>query len=575
MRKLFRLFSFAGPWAHLLIIATVALFIITGVNLLAPEIIRQVIAIMESGEIESSIDQIVRLALILLGFFTLRAICQFLNSYLSHIASWNMVNRLRCVVYDHLQKLSMSYYHNKQTGELMSRVINDTTTFENLIAHALPEITTHIITIVGVLIILFTINPMLALLVCIPIPFIAVVSVIPKLMRKYFRRGQELIAELNAVLQDNFSGIKEIQVFNKQSYESQKVKEKSTLHIKALVKALFYAGVLHPSVAFITTLGTIIVLIAGPMIAIQTGFNISDIVAFLLYLNLFYAPIATLARIVEDVQHGIAGTERVFELLDVEPEIKDSPNAQKVGRLSGQLEFRNVSFSYEEDIEVLDDISFKADAGQMVAIVGPTGVGKSTISGLIARFYDPVSGSIEMDGIDIKDMTLESLRNQLSLVLQDVFLFNGTIGENIAYGTDGATPDMIKEAAKIACVDEFIESLPDKYDTFIGERGVRLSGGQKQRLSIARSVLRNSPILLLDEATSAVDTETEREIQNAIGKIKGQRTLIVIAHRLSTIKRADLIIAMQDGKIAESGTHDELIAKGGIYAALCEYQSLS
>jgi len=316
-------------------------------------------------------------------------------------------------------------------------------------------------------------------------------------------------------------------------------------------------------------------LIAGPVIAIRTGLPIADVVAFLLYLNLFYAPIAMLTRIVEDVQQGLAGTERVFEILDVEPDIKDSPNAIDVGRLSGQIEFRDVTFSYQDDIEVLNHISFEAKAGQMIAIVGPTGVGKSTISGLIARFYDPTSGSILMDGIDIKDMTLESLRNQLSLVLQDVFLFNGTIGENIAYGTDDATPEMIEEAARIACVDEFIESLPDRYDTFIGERGVRLSGGQKQRLSIARSVLRNSPVLLLDEATSAVDTETQREIQNAISKIIGHRTIIVIAHRLSTIKKANVIIALQDGEIVESGTHDELIAKGGVYSALVEYQSLS
>jgi len=486
-----------------------------------------------------------------------------------------MVNRVRCLVYDHLQKLSMSYYHDKQTGQLMSRVINDTGTFENLIAHALPEISTSGLTIIGVLIILFMINPTLALFVCIPIPFIAVVSLLPRLMRKYFRRGQEKIAELNAVLQDNFSGIKEIQVFNKQEQESLKVREKSTQHVKALIKALFYAGILHPSVAFITTLGTIVVLIGGPLLAIRTGLNISDVVAFLLYLNLFYTPIATLTRIVEDVQQGLAGTERVFEILDIEPDIKDSPNAVKVGRLSGQIEFRNVTFSYQDDIDVLKNISFEAKAGQMVALVGPTGVGKSTISGLIARFYDPTSGSIKMDGTNIKDMTLESLRNQLSLVLQDVFLFNGTIGENIAYGTDGATPEQIEEAAKIACVDEFVESLPEKYDTIIGERGVRLSGGQKQRLSIARSVLRNSPILLLDEATSAVDTETEREIQNAIGKIIGKRTIIVIAHRLSTIKKADLIIALQDGKIAECGSHEELIKKDGIYASLCQYQSLN
>jgi len=575
MKKLIRLFRFAGPWAHLLVIATISLLFITGANLLAPEITRRIISIMESGELEGSTGTIILLALVLLVCFALRGVCQFLNNYLSHVASWNMVNRVRGIVYDHLQKLSMSYYHDKQTGQLMSRVINDTAAFEGLIAHALPEVTTNVLTIAGVLVILFLINPILALLVCIPIPFIAVVSMLPRLMRKHFRSAQEKIAELNAVLQDNFSGIKEIQVFNKQEQESAKVLMKSTHYTRDILKALFYSGILHPSVAFITTIGTIIVLIAGPIISLRTGLNIADVVAFLLYLNLFYAPVAMLTRIVEDLQQGLAGTERVFEILDVEPDIKDSPAAIAVERLSGQLEFRNVSFSYQDDIEVLSNISFEAKAGQMVAIVGPTGVGKSTISGLIARFYDPTSGSIFMDGIDIKEMTLESLRNQLSLVLQDVFLFNGTIGENIAYGTGNATPEMIKEAAAIACVDEFIESLPDKYDTYIGERGIRLSGGQKQRLSIARSVLRNSPVLLLDEATSAVDTETEREIQNAISKIIGHRTILVIAHRLSTIKKANLIIALQDGKIVESGTHDELIAKGGVYSTLVEYQSLS
>jgi len=575
MKKLVRLFRFAGPWAKHLIVATVALFVISGANLLSPEITRRIIAIMESGELDASVNRIVLLALTLLACFAIRAVCVFLNNYLSHVASWRMVNRVRCTVYDHLQKLSMSYYHDKQTGQLMSRVINDTSTFENLIAHALPEITTNILTILGVFVILILINPLLALLVCAPIPLIAVFSMLPGMMRKFFRQGQARIAELNAVLQDNFSGIKEIQVFNKQEQESEKVRDKSTQHVTALLKALFYSAILHPSVGFITTLGTIIVLIAGPLIAVNSDLNISDVVAFLLYLNLFYAPVAMLTRIVEDIQQGLAGTERVFEILDIEPDIKDSPDAIHVGRLSGQVMFHDVTFSYQDDIPVLEHISFEAKAGQMIALVGPTGVGKSTISGLIARFYDPTSGAITMDGIDIKDMTLESLRNQLSLVLQDVFLFNGTIGENIAYGSDGATPEQIEEAAKVACIGDYIESLPDKYDTVIGERGVRLSGGQKQRLSIARSVLRNSPILLLDEATSAVDTETEREIQNAINKIIGRRTLIVIAHRLSTIKKADMIIALQDGQIAECGTHDELIAKGGMYAALCENQSLS
>ena len=574
MKKLVRLFRFAGPWAKHLVVATIGLFIISGVNLMSPEVTRSIIAIMESGNLDGSLNRITTLALVLLGFFALRAVCQFLNNYLSHIASWRMVSRVRCIVYDHLQKLSMSYYHDKQTGQLMSRVINDTATFENLIAHALPEITTNILTIIGVLVILITINPLLAALVCAPLPFVAALTVVTRRMRRFFSQGQAKIAELNAVLQDNFSGIKEIQVFNKQEKELQKVRDKSTQHASALIRALFFSGILHPVVGFVTTLGTVIVLIAGPIISVRAGLNISDIVAFLLYLGLFYAPATTLTRMVEDIQQGLAGVERVFEILDTEPDIKDSPNAKAVDRLSGQITFEDVCFSYQDDITVLEHINFEAKAGQMIAIVGPTGVGKSTISGLIARFYDPTSGAIKMDGINIKDMTLESLRNQLSLVLQDVFLFNGSIAENIAYGCDNATPEQIEEAARIACIAEYIESLPERYDTLIGERGVRLSGGQKQRLSIARSILRNSPLLLLDEATSAVDTETEREIQNAINKIIGQRTLIVIAHRLSTIKKADLILALQDGKIAESGTHDALIAKGGIYAALCEYQSL-
>jgi ATP-binding cassette subfamily B protein len=369
--------------------------------------------------------------------------------------------------------------------------------------------------------------------------------------------------------------MKEIQVFNKQDYELARVTEKSTEHSSALIKALFYSGILNPSVNFISSIGTVIVLIAGPMLALRSGLSISDVVAFLLYLNLFYAPISTLTRVVEDMQLALAGAERVFEVLDTDPDIKNKVGAKKVDKLSGELKFNNVCFSYKGNIPILEDISFEVKAGQMLALVGPTGVGKTTISALIARFYDPNSGSITMDGIDIKDLTLESLRDQLSLVLQDVFLFNGTISENIAYGCDSATQEDIERAAEAACIDAYISSLPDKYETVIGERGVRLSGGQKQRISIARSVLRNSPILILDEATSSVDTETETEIQNAINKIAGTRTLIVIAHRLSTVKRADKIIVLENGKIAEQGKHDELLEKKGLYANLCNIQSLT
>lgn len=575
MKHIIRLFKLAKPWTKYLVISTISLFMISGINLTAPYITSKIIAIMESGDYRKSIDTIIILSISLLGCFALRALFQFLNNYFAHVASWSLVARIRGILYDHFQKLSMSYYHDKQTGQLMSRVVNDTNTFENLIAHAIPDLITNIITLVGVLIILVFINPLLALLVCIPIPFIALLSIVLRKIRKYFKVGQTKIAELNAVLQDNFSGMKEIQVFNKQEYELEKVSEKSEEYSSALIKALFYSGILNPAVNFISSIGTVIVLIAGPLLAIKTGLSISEVVAFLLYLNLFYTPISTLTRVVEDMQQALAGAERVFEVLDTDPDIKDKPQAKKVGKLTGSIEFQNVSFSYKGDIPVLDNISFKVKQGQMIALVGPTGVGKTTVSALIARFYDPDSGKILMDGIDIKDITLESLRNQLSIVLQDVFLFNGTIAENIAYGCHNSTQEQIEEAAETAYIHEYIMSLPEKYETVIGERGVRLSGGQKQRISIARSVLRNSPVLILDEATSAVDTETETEIQKAINKIAGTRTLIVIAHRLSTVKRADKIIVLENGKIAEEGQHDELLELNGVYANLCNIQSLT
>ncbi|MCL2253850.1 MAG: ABC transporter ATP-binding protein/permease [Lachnospiraceae bacterium] len=572
MKYIIRLFKFAKPWYGYILISTIALLIASAINLYTPFVIRQIIAMMESGEYINGINTITQLALLLLGLFAIRALCQFLTGYLSHVASWRLVAKIRSQLYNHFQKLSMNYYHDKQTGQLMSRVINDTATFENMIAHAIPDLVINIITLAGVLLILLFINPLLAVLVCVPIPFLALMLFILKKIRKYFRVGQEKIAELNGILQDNFSGIKEIQVFNKQTHEHDRVENKSREYSSALIKALFFSGILNPTVGFITSAGTIIVLVAGPMLAISSGLKISDVVAFLLYLNLFYAPISQLTRIVEDLQMALAGAERVFEILDTEPGIHDKPGAQNAAKLSGQLSFNNVSFGYKDEMIVLDNVSFSVNPGEMIAIVGPTGVGKTTISALITRFYDPDEGQITMDGIDISNMTLLSLRNNLSLVLQDVFLFNGTITENIAYGFEGATTEQVKNAAKAACIHDYIDSLPEGYDTVIGERGVRLSGGQKQRISIARSILRNSPILILDEATSAVDTETELEIRKAISSIAGTRTLIVIAHRLSTVRQADKIIVLDNGRIVEQGNHNDLMKQEGVYAKLCGIQ---
>jgi len=564
----------AWRWRGLVILTTLAVLLVTAIDLTVPAITRGVIAGMENRLNQDAANKAVLSGVVLMALFLIRAVLNYVNFYYAHVFSWGLVCDVRCDLYNHYQSLSMGYYQDKQTGEMMSRVLSDTATFEDMMAHAIPELTSNIITFVGVLAVLFVINPLLAGLVCLPVPLIALFSSMLRKIRYFRKEAQEHNAELSAALQDNFSGMKEIQLFNKQEFEDLHVRAKSDKQKVSLLRALRIIAVLHPSVALVTNIGTVIVLICGPIFALKFNMPVSDVVAFLLYLGLFYTPVANLARILETIQTALAGADRVFEVLDTPPDIFDGDGAEDCGRLTGQITFDNVSFAYDEDTPVLDEISFSAKAGEMIALVGPTGVGKSTISSLIARFYEPTGGRILLDGIDTRILKLSSLRNQLSMVLQDVFLFNGTIAENISYGCDGCSEEDIVYAAKIACIDEYIGSLPQKYQTVIGERGVRLSGGQKQRISIARSILRDSPILVLDEATSAADTETEKHIQEAIDRIAGTRTLVVIAHRLSTVKKADRIIVLQDGKIAEQGKHEELMALEGVYANLCQVQSV-
>ncbi|MBQ8400557.1 MAG: ABC transporter ATP-binding protein, partial [Clostridia bacterium] len=365
------------------------------------------------------------------------------------------------------------------------------------------------------------------------------------------------------------SGMKEIQAFGKERAESLSMKEYCKKYIYVNVRANFYNAMYYPSVEFMTSIGTVIVMGIGGVFAMRGSMSTSDIVGFFMYLSLFYSPLSALARLAEDIQVAGACGNRVIELLDTESEIREAPDAVEMPKGQGAIAFENVTFGYGEETTVLDNISFRAEPGQMIALVGATGVGKTTIVSLLERFYDPRSGKITIDGQDTRKATLKSLRDNISIVLQDVFLFNGTVYDNIAYGTDNPTEEAVYEAARIACADEFIRSMPDGYQTMIGERGVRLSGGQKQRLAIARAVLRETPILVLDEATSAVDNETEAQIQKAIENLTGKHTLIAIAHRLSTVRKAHRIIVLKDGKIAEEGTHEELVRLGGIYAGMC------
>ena len=574
MKMLWRLSREAIRYKSLYIIAILSTLGLTAVNLAAPKALSAMTGIVERGVDDAGLKQIGVLTAVLVGLYLLRILFRFLSNYLAHKAAWYLVGDLRTRTYDKLERMHLGYFHDKQTGDLMSRVVNDTRDFELLYAHMIPETITNLVTFLGVLIVLLTINAKLALITCAPIPLILISGVIfSKKVRPYFRISQKKMGELNGKLQDNLSGIHEIQSFGREEYETGKVDERNFEHIRAMLQALKISAIFHPSVEFISSLGTILVVGFGGYLAYREGLRVEDIVAFLLYLGLFYGPVTGLANLLESMQQSMAGAERVLAVLDTPCEIQDKPDAVPLQDVRGDIRFDHVSFSYNESVPVLRNVSFHCEPGKMLALVGPTGVGKTTLTQLISRFYEPTSGHILIDGHDIGGVTLESLRRSISPVLQDTFLFNGTIAENIGYAMPDATMEEIQSAAMAANIHEDILAMPDGYETQVGERGLRLSGGQKQRVAIARAILRRSPIIILDEATASVDVETEQQIQKAIAGIAGTRTIIAIAHRLSTIRNADKILVIEEGRVTEEGTHGELVALGGSYARMNRIQS--
>ena len=566
MKMLWKLTKEATRYKGLYVLAILSTLGLTIVNLAAPRILSSMTGVVEKGVESSSLPIISKLAFLLLALYLLRILFRYLSNYLAHKAAWYLVGDLRSRMYNKLQSLDLGFFHDKQTGDLMSRVVNDTRDFELLYAHMIPEMITNVVTFLGVLIILLTINWKLALVTCFPIPLILLSGVVfAKVVRPFFRTSQKYMGELNAQLQDSLSGLQEIQSFGQEAYESERIHEKNFTQVDAMLRALRASAVFHPSVEFLSSIGTILVVFFGGYLAVKNQLSVEDIVAFILYLSLFYAPVSGLANLLENLQQSLAGAERVALVLETPSQIENAPDAVDIGTVAGSITFENVSFHYSNKVPVLKDISFSCKPGMMVALVGPTGVGKTTTAQLISRFYDPTEGRVLIDGKDIKTVTLESLRHNISPVLQDTFLFNGTIAENIAYARPDATRAQIEEAAKAANIHEDILSMPEQYETKVGERGLRLSGGQKQRVAIARAILRQSPIIVLDEATASIDVHTEKQIQKAIKNITGKRTIIAIAHRLSTIKEADLILFIHEGEIVERGTHEELLALKGFY----------
>ena len=561
----------ARKYSTMIILTTLTMLGLVGAQLLIPWIIRQLIDRLTTQPLDQgTIDFITRISLIALVVFVARALMQFVRSYAAHIAGWGVVSDARRLVYEHIQRLSLRFYEDKQTGQLMSRIINDTDLFERMIAHALPDVIVNGITLVGVTAILLSMNVRLTLLTLIPIPLIVLALIgYSKMVRPAFKNRQQSIGELNAVLNDSLSGIREVKAFAREEDELDKVDDKIQLVLHKNLRALKLMAIFNPIFDFAAGIGQLLVIYFGARMAITGTISIADLVAFFLYLDSFYTPVRNLGNSMEAVQESLAGFERIADILTVSPEIASPANPHVFTEpIQGNIRFDNVRFYYNQGEDVLMDVNLDIPAGSTLALVGPTGVGKTTLVSLIPRFYDVIEGKVSVDGVDVREIEMDLLHQSVSMVLQDVFLFHGTVRENISFGKPDATEEDIIRAARIANAEEFIQHMPNGYDTLIGERGVKLSGGQKQRLSIARAVLKDSPILILDEATSSVDTETELLIQQALERLIKGRTTIIIAHRLSTVRNADRIVALEGTGIVESGTHDELLTKNGLYHKL-------
>lgn len=569
-QNLKKMISYYKPYLHIFWADMFFATLSAGVALVIPLVVRYVTSTLIYCEADVILHQMVYIAIGLFALLAVDCYSRFFIGNYGHVMGAKMEYDMRQEIFEHMQKLSFSFYDDAKVGQLMSRITSDLFDITELLHHGPENIILSVLKIAGAFVILMNINGWLVLAAFIVLPFMFVFAfLLNKKMRGAFKRNREKIAEINAQIEDNLSGIRVVKSFANEDIEAEKFKIGNDGFLAAKKNSYHYMGSFQAGVGVFTTLIQVnVILVGGILIAFQKV-DISDLITFLLYIGVFTDPIRTLVDFTEQFQNGYTGFERFREIMSIQPDIEDAKDAVVLPHVKGDITFENVSFQYQENQEnVLNHINLQVPAGAYMALVGSSGAGKTTLCSLIPRFYDVTDGRILVDGQDIRKVTLKSLRDQIGMVQQDVYLFAGTIMENIRYGKPDATEAEVIEAAKNANAHEFIMSFPDGYETDIGQRGIKLSGGQKQRLSIARVFLKNPPILIFDEATSALDNESEKVVQDSLEKLAKNRTTFVIAHRLTTIQNAEKILVLTEDGIAESGTHEELLRKGGVYEKL-------
>lgn len=567
MGKWQRFFSYYKPYKGLFFADMFFAIMGAAVTLVIPLIIRYITGTVIFYEADEALRVILKLALLMVGLVLLEAYCNFFIAYQGHIMGAKMEYDMRNEIFAQYQRLSFNFFDDQKVGQLMSRVTNDLFEIAELFHHGPEDIVISIIKFIGSFAILASINIRLTLVAFAIIPFMfAYAYYFNKKMKAAFKRNRAKIADINATIEDNLSGIRVVKSFANEDAEMEKFRDGNSRFVETKKSSYLYMGGFHSGLGAFMTMINIIVIVAGAVFITKGIVDVTVLITFLLYVNNFTEPVKKLINFTETFQNGVSGYERFLEIMSIEPAIKDKDNAVEKNDFKGDVAFTEVSFRYNDKNDyVLKNVSLAVKAGEYVALVGSSGAGKTTLCSLIPRFYDVTSGSISVDGVDVRDLKLRCLRNNIGIVQQDVYLFAGSIIENIRYGRPGATDEEVYEAAKKANAHEFIMSLPEGYDTDIGQRGIKLSGGQKQRLSIARVFLKNPPILIFDEATSALDNESEKVVQESLETLAANRTTFVIAHRLSTIRNAERILVLTEDGIAESGTHKELMEKQGVY----------